>query len=973
MVFPKTVLGAQVELKINGAWTSVVRYDAQTNLLQKSGIKITRGIGGLQDKTPPGSCSWIWHDPNGIYVNENPRSPYYGVLPRNTPVRAYVPRAQSALYCTDSNSDGTHNGIRASCPDSVATSVVGDIDVRIEFEPIQWARYGVRSGGVIGSWLLCSKFNSLTNNRSWYMRLTEHGILNVVHSVTGNANGSENFTVPIDMSSPRTAVRFTIQANNGTNSVISVYQAPSITGTWTLLNTGTNVAFTSLFDSNAAIELGSGNAGNTGSVSSIFNSFTGFRGRIYNFELRAGINGTVVANADFTNRTNGTASFTDPQGNLWSTGPCGQITNAEYRFHGEFSAPTLVPNKTKNGTGLDVQVQAEAGGLLRRLQANDAPLQSPLFRLMSGIQYQPNGYWAGEDASASDTSTASSGATNGTPAIISDITFNGADASLPGTAGVMILGSTLPTFVGTCNPATQTTETHFVGMFKCPAVAPLGTEIPLFTLYTANSTIVKWVWGVGNTTYGLHGYNAAGVEVANKGTTFGAGADPTNQWIAWHFQLTNVAGTVSIKSEWMALNTGVLWTSTAIGTISFAGNNGVISSVLVGGTVASAGIRVAHINASTLVGLTFWDGTNSTFAKIASGYRGETADARFIRMCQLLGVTPVIFGELGGTEQMGAEPLDTALNAIYECPAVDGGMIIEAVDQPNTLEYWTRNSLESQIYNLQMTWANLSDGLRATPDDADVANDIILTRRNGGSARATLAYGPMSIQAPPNGINPVPDGPEINNYTDARLPALVQYLLLKRTWPTSRYPSVTIQMERADFSGNAALFLLAQRQMLGMRLRISALPQFMAPETVDLLTRGITETILAQEWHIAWACVPYGPYSGTDLLTNPPYNSDFSYKAASTVIAGVTQQQLNAGITTGATSFAVNTLSGVLFDATAVNVPVMIDGELMTVGSISGTTSPQTFNSVIRAVNGVAKAHLVNAAVTVYPVLTARL
>lgn len=965
MTFPISALGAQVEMQINNTWTSVVRYDTNTKLLAKSGIQISRGIGGLQDRTPPGECKWIWQDPNGVYVNENPRSPYYNVLPRNTPVRVYVPRTQAALYCMDALGDGSHNGIRCSAPDTAATSVVGDIDVRMEFEPIQWARFGAR-GSFNGSWILCSKYNALTSNRSWYMRISENGILGVVFSTTGTSNGTNAFTVPIDMSSPRTAVRFTIQVNNGTNSVISIYQAASIAGTWTLLQSATNTSFASLFDSNAAIELGGGNAGN---VSSMSTSFNGLRGRIYNFELRAGINGTVVANADFTGRANGTTSFVDPQGNTWTPGPCGQITNAEYRFHGEFSAPKLVPDKTKSGTGVTVQVQAEAGGIIRRLQVNDTPVQSPLYRLMSGVQYQSNGYWHGEDSSAADTASASSGVSDVLPAVISDITFNGPDTTLPGTAGVMVLGSTAPTFVGTCKSTAQTTETHFVALAKFPAIP--GAEVVLYQILTANSTIVRWNWCVSNTNYTLRGYNSAGTEVATKSTSFGTGAEP-NKWIAYHMQLTNAAGTVTIKSEWMEITSGVTFSQTAAGTLTFAGSNGVISSVGVSG-VSLANVRLAHLNASTLVGLIFWDGINPTFAKIATGYRGETADARFIRISQLLGVKAVVFGELGGTEQMGAEPLDTGLNALYECPTVDGGMIIEALDQPNTLEYWTRNALENQIYNLQITWAHLSEGLVALPDDTDVANDITLSRKGGGSARATLDFGPMSTQAPPNGINRVPDAPSINNYQDSRLPALVQYLLLRRTWPSSRYPSVVIQMERNDFAGNTARFRLAMRQMLGFRLRISALPLFMAPETIDLLTRGITETLWAQQWTISWACVPYGPYLGTDLGNTVPYTTEFAYKAASTVVSGVTQQQLNAGITVGATSFAVKTLSGVLFDTTATNIPIMIDGELMTVGSVSGATSPQTFNSVIRGVSGFSVAHLVNAAVTVYPVLRARL
>jgi hypothetical protein len=973
MAFPQSLLGTQLEMQINGTWTSVIRYDTNTKLLKANGIKITRGIGGLQDKTPPGTCTWAWQDPNGIFSNENPRSPYYGVLPRNTPVRVYVPRSQAALYCRyGATGLGNGDGIRASCPDTAGNSISGDIDIRVEFEPLMFMRFGNRDANTFNSsMVLASKYVGSTN-RGWYFRILETGTLGVGFSSSGSNSGSNASSLPIDLSSPRTAVRVTIDVDNGSgNSVITFYQAPSLAGSWTQIGTQqTNAAFT-FFNNTAAIELGSINSG---SVTALQPNFFGLRGRIYGFELYSGIGGTLVAKFDPTAKANGTTSFADGLGNTWTVGSAGEITNAEYRFHGEFSAPVLNPNKSKNGTGLDIQIDGEAGGIIRRLQVNDAPLHSPLYRLMTSSTYNGpsangiNGYITGEDASAADTTTASSGITGANPAVISDITFNGPDLTLPGSAGVMTLGSTAPSFIMTCKAVKATTELHFVGMFKFPSI-PVVDQV-VFQIHTIGSSVVKWTFDVSSTGYGTRGYDVDGVEVVTKTTTFGTGAEP-NKWIAFHLQLTNNSGTVDIKPEWMEMDSGLLYGQQGIGTVSFSGVPGTISSVVVSG-VGLAGMKLAHVLTSSYAGLIFWDSSTPLFARVAKGYKSETADARFIRICGLIGVRPVIFGQLGGTEQMGAEPIDSGINVLYECAAVDGGMIIEATDQPATLEYWTRNALENQVGTLALTWAQLSEGLKATPDDTDVANDILLTRRNGGTAAATLTFGPMSVQPPPNGINEVTDGPTINNFADSRLPALAQYLLLRRTWPTSRYPSVVIQMERADFSGNAALFLLAMRQQLGMRLKIGTLPNFMAPETIDLLPRGITENLSNFEWQLNWACVPYGPYLGSELGTTTPLQ-EFQYKAAHTTLSGVSQQQLNAAITASATSFAAKTLSGVLFDTAATNIPIMVDGELMTVGSVSGTSSPQTLNSVTRGVNGVPKIHSVSAQIIVYPTLKARL
>lgn len=974
MAFPQTVLGTQVEMQINNAWTSVVRYDANTKILQDDGIKITRGASGLQDKTPPGTCNWTWQDPNGIYLNENPRSPYFNVLPRNTPVRVYVPRSSSALLITSqlgnvTNAGNQNNTVRCSCPDTVGNSTTGDMDIRIDIEPKRWTRWGERNTSTTtdGLTVLISKYGT-PGNRGWHLRMRQDGALAFGWSTTGSNSAALTTTNTIDFSQPRLAIRCTMDVDNGAGQATATfYTAPTIAGPWTLFEAVTTTAgTTSIFDSTNPIEIGTIAQGDP---STALLHYYHFVGRVYAAEVYNTITGSgLIAQATFTGRANGTTSFADGLGNTWTVGTNAQITNADYRFHGEFSAPVLTPVKTKSGTGVVVKIAAEAGGILRRLDVNDTPLFSPLYRLMSSSQYAPLGYWTGEDSSQADTSTASSGISGVDPAVINDITFNGPDVTLAGSAGVMVMGSTAPSFVGTCKTGAQTTETHFVGLAKFPSIP--AAETVLYQIRTANSTIVQWNWTVSNTAYTLRGYNAAGTEVATKQSAFGAGAEP-DKWIAYHMQLTNSAGTVSIKSEWMEVSSGLTYSQTSIGTLSYAGSNGVPTSVTLNGT-GLANVRVAHLNASNLAGLIFWDNSNPTFAKIARGYKGETADARFIRICQLLGVTPVIFGMLGDSEQMGAELLDTGLNNLYDCVNVSGGFMVEAPDQPATLEFYTLKSTYNQYGStLSLTWAQLPEGIKATPDDTDIANDITLTRKNGGSARATQSFGPMSTQAPPNGINVVPDGPTINNYADSRLPFLVQQMLLIRSWPSPRYPEVTVNLEHPTFANNAALFLTAQRACQPQRMTITGLPTFMIPDNVELLIKSMTEIIKGQQWQIKWVCVPYGPYMGSELstLTSNPYR----FKAAHTTVSGVVQQQLNAGITAGATSFAVKTLSGVLFDTSATNVPVEIGGELMTVGSISGATSPQTFNSVTRGVNGYNAAHNANDAVIVYPTLKARL
>ncbi|HEY6926389.1 MAG TPA: hypothetical protein VI653_23090, partial [Steroidobacteraceae bacterium] len=430
-------ISPKLELKINGAWTDATRYDANTKILESPGIGITRGTNNVQDRTPASSATWTWQDPNGVYNNENPRSPYYGILPRNTPVRISVPRANTSLLIVDAQ-DGAH----ATTTDKPAIQITGDIDVRVEIEPRYWRRFGSNSGKV---YVLCSKWAD-TTNRGWHFRVSETGFLNLGVSTTGsNATGATaTAAVP---ATGRIAVRATLDVDNGSSQhVTTFYTAPGISGPWTMLGSPvTQSVAISIFASTADLEVGSINNGNVAGSSSLFYNYIG---RIYSFELYSGIAGSLVAKSDFTAQTTGTTSFADGLGNTWSLTGVAEITNADYRFHGELSAPKQSSTFSADGVGKHVEVSGEAGGLIRRLTANQTPLQSPIYRNFN--TYGANGWWPCEDESGA--TAVGSAVTGSDPATITDITFSGFDSTLAGSAGTITCGGTGPLFVGTAKP-----------------------------------------------------------------------------------------------------------------------------------------------------------------------------------------------------------------------------------------------------------------------------------------------------------------------------------------------------------------------------------------------------------------------------------------------------------------------------------------------------------------------------------------
>jgi hypothetical protein len=960
MAFPATPLGAKLQLQLSGTWVDATRYDSRTKILQDPGITITRGKSDVQDKTPPSTATWTWDDPNGVYNNENPRSPYFGILPRNTPVRCYIPRATSALLMVDGV-----NGVRCSTADKAALSIVGDIDVRIDIEPTRWRGFGSRNSH---NMILASKWTA--PQRAWHFFIREDGVPVFQWSTTGSNSISVVATAAVPVTTGRLALRVFLDVDNGASGrTVTFYTAPTINGTWTVLGAPVIGALTTVFAGTSAVELGS--LGNGAAPSFALVNGHNYVGRIFGFQIYNS-SAALVANANFDGQTSGITSFSDGT-NTWAATPLAEITNADYRFYGELSAPVVSPEVSFNGVGVDVKVMGEAGGLIRRLSTNATPLQSPIYRNLNF--YNPNLWITGEDSSGTTGGSASSAVSGADPAQLTDITFAGYDATLPGSAGVMTLGGTGPLLVANAKIVATTNETNFIGYFKFPSI-PLSGQT-LFTLYS-NGTVKRWDFIVSATNYTMNGYDSGGTLVISRSSTFGAGADPTN-WIALHFELINSAGAINPKLEWMVVSQAAGDIGYINGAVTtYAGDNGTFTKLVVQGVAALSGVKIAHLMTTNQLNLIFFTlGTSEPWAKFSRGYAGETADARFTRICTEQGITGILVGLSGNSEAMGPQPIDQVMNILQECQAVDGGQLREARDQL-ALEYLTRTSLinGSGLSISYTVGKHLSSNIKSTPDDTNVKNDVTVNRKNGGSGRAVLTAGPMSTASPANGgIGTVPDEFTLNAYLDSRLPYLAQYALLLGTWPAARYPEVGIGLHRSPYLASSSLFLLAGNEAIGDPLIITDLPQFMPADPIQLMVQGTREVLGASTWDITYNTTPYGPWRSNETtgVTGEEQRAD----ATADPVTAVIQTQMSATAAAGVTSISVKTLSGPLLVTTATDptqfpFDALISGERVTVTAVTGTTSPQTA-TVTRAVNGVSKSLPANAPFTVYQAFYATL
>jgi hypothetical protein len=181
-------------------------------------------------------------------------------------------------------------GNYASAPDSAELSITGDIDLQARLSP----------HALTGFPTILAKDNAATGNRGYRLLFLSTGELQLALSSNGTALSTATSSVPANISLLSFGwVRVTWRQSDGR---VQFFTAPDAeVPVFTQLGTAGSIAIASIFDNNAAVEVGSRNAG----------AADPFNGIIHRAIIRNGIDGPVVFDADFTKQPKGTTSFTE--------------------------------------------------------------------------------------------------------------------------------------------------------------------------------------------------------------------------------------------------------------------------------------------------------------------------------------------------------------------------------------------------------------------------------------------------------------------------------------------------------------------------------------------------------------------------------------------------------------------------------------------------------------------------------------
>lgn len=990
--------GTAVELEVNGTWVDVtddVRYDAA--------VSITRGTSSQGGQVNPSTASFTLDNISGDYSVLNPTSPHYPYLNLTVPCRiskAYGTVAMETLGYYDVVNDTTKNIDRFRTPHYDGLNITGDIDIRVDVEPKTWKMHQVLAAKHS---LTYYSVGLGTINAGWafYLDFTGTPHLYWVEGVAGVNEPHDVMATVAVGSELRQALRVTLDVNNGSSGhTVTFYTSDSLDGSWTQLGDAVVVSGTTDINGDNLMPLTVGacepildgypftyytdnqHLFHEDYVQNKAQPFDGdvivqepvwhpFRGRIYGMELKSGIAGTTVAKPTFDTQTTGTKSFTDAQSNLWVAYGYVVCHNRKYRHHGEITSWPQPRDITGNNAWVDI----ESTGVLNREQQGTPEEASALYKnytAPAGVQsfknsagggaavgsfgpIYPVAYWPLEDNAlpGADTDaepqeetgsalhTQLPGVITGTVEFGSDNTFFASKSAAKFTTGSMARfqvtegeeGAWVVEFI-IYAPDGITNGTRIA------EVRQTGADRIIRLTYSATDTLVLTV------------HDASGTQIDTSGSV----SVPINRRHN-RIAITSWNGSYDLYVENQSDRT---WNDS----VGFASGTatGRVYEVRLNANQLMNGAYLAH--------LAVFDGVYSDIYPYASGlnlptsqqaspmdaWRREPAARRAERLTWEQQLVNYNIGS--GGPWMGIQGAKSYVESMQEVQATDMGYLYEP-RQVLGLGYRTRSSMYNQPVMLDLSYEgnDLSGTFSPVRDNRGSINDMTVVKDFGTKGRYELTEGTRSTQNPPNGIGRYRDEQTISLYRDRDLVSQAAWRVFVGTRDDLRVDTITIALENpriGEVADNVYRFYTAD---IGDRIQLTDLPLLMLPDDMELSIVGYTETFDQFQHTITFNCVPGSAFAVGQTVETTSTTSSKTNSQTTTLNEDLdtTETGVDVAIESGS---ALWTTSGVDFD-------IVIGGERMTVTSVSGASSPQTF-TVTRSVNGVVKSHSTGASVQLF-------
>ena len=814
------------ELYYDGAFNSITG-----DLHVRSPVSVTRGRSGERDSAGPSQGAMTLLNTGANFSRRNPNSPLFGKIGLNTPIR-YGYDGVGSVWAVATGAPTSY----LSTPSSASYNITGDLDVRAEIAAESWTA---------GITVIASRYEVATNNRGWALQTTASGIPELYWSTDGTVSSFATATSYLPAhAGQRIALRATLDVANAAGVYeVRFYTALSVDAAddeWKLLGDPViGGASTSVFDPALPVEFGARSTSTN----------PGVNGRLYRFQLRGGIGGTVLLDVDTSLATVGAGSFQDAAGHTW-TAHSVTFTRRHVRFQGE--VPDWTPLRDKSGNFKTVSISP--AGISRRLSSGSKVLRSPLFREMSNPARQNIvAYWPLEDST--DALSLASGLVGGrTGSFIGDV-------SLAADSTSWLSSDPLPTIrIGKISlPVSSYADTGQMSLRFLLAVPPTGvTANGVMARLTMTGTVRVWELGIRTDgTLRVTAYDADGTQLADN--IIGFAVNGTT--VAVTFEVSVSGSTITRRllttpfTPGLTINTPITPTaSTATLTGTAVGR--VTSLQLGDGTADLGGIVMGHpAIANSLAGY-----ANTGSATI--GWNGESARNRLLRLAAEENVPLSVAMDDGALPQMGVQQSSTFLDLIREVETVDQGVLFERRDGTE-LAYRSASTLLNQEPVLVLDFEDgIFDDIRPKDDDRAAFNVMTAKRISGSEFTYELTEGANSTQEPPDGIGYYATSVDLSLASDDDLPDQAAWRVHVATVDEMRYPTITLNLANARVY---ALFDDIMRVDVGDKIRLTNLSADYSVDDVDLLVWGPSEAPGPDSWPVTFTCVPAEPWTAAVL------------------------------------------------------------------------------------------------------------
>lgn len=571
----------------------------------------------------------------------------------------------------------------------------------------------------------------------------------------------------------------------------------------------------------------------------------------------------------------------------------------------------------------------EAGGLLQRIGQWKEPRPSSLARSLSVVE-NVVGMWSLEDQREATTLANSTpggpvGTYTGAVTLASDVRPGGASRTVQvGTDGV-ITGRFLPT------PGATGWQVVF-NVKLDPETALTGAYQEVFRWTDTHNRV--WAWETNDVGWAFRIYDDDGGTLSY--TAGSRDYDPREFWTRCHMRVSYSGGTINYDPWWYSERDTVYSTASGGTFAATAAGSPYVWRRPV--TTYSDGANYSYVLGITGNTSDFLDDGNALAA--FNGFAGETAATRFARLLGELDLNYQVIGVAADSTPMGPQPAIPLLDLLRECRDTDDALIYDDRTQTRIV-FRTRGARFNQTA-VPVDVTELPRIPKERVDDLGISNDVTVQQRDGGSGRAVLESGPLSVQNPPDGAGRYEQTVDVNVDDETELTEQAYWWLARGTVDVPRYPQVVINLSALAPTRAAELADVD----IGDVVEISGI----LPDPVRLVVLGSKESI---PWRrarmLTWQCVP-------DVVFNAgTYDDDaVRYDLRTCTLAAVaepTSSTLTLTITDRLEAWSSTSTYDLMISGERIRIPAGAMGART--GSPGAYT--QTATGVQRSINGVRK------------------